>query len=177
MWYLPPVMMEEARFCPRCSARLEMREVNGAQRPRCPECGRVIYYDPKLAATVVVERDERVLMVRRAIQPGIGLWSLPGGYVDRGEVVEKAAAREVLEETGPAGGHHRPAGHLLRGGPSRGACGLQRPGGRRRGQGRAGGLGAWGSSSWTSCLPWPFPETQSSWRPGRSPGRAVRRLG
>ena len=100
MWYLPPVMMEEARFCPRCSARLEMREVNGAQRPRCPDCGRVIYYDPKLAATVVVERDDRVLMVRRAIQPGIGLWSLPGGYVDRGEVVEKAAAREVLEETG-----------------------------------------------------------------------------
>ena len=141
MWYLPPVMMEEARFCPRCSARLEMREVNGAQRPRCPECGRVIYYDPKLAATVVVERDERVLMVRRAIQPGIGLWSLPGGYVDRGEVVEKAAAREVLEETGSAGEHHRPAGHLLRGGPSRGACGLQCPGGRRRGQGRAGGLG------------------------------------
>lgn len=93
-------MMEEATFCPRCSARLEMKEVNGAQRPRCPECGRVIYYDPKLAATVVVERDDRVLMVRRAIQPGIGLWSLPGGYVDRGEVVEKAAAREVLEETG-----------------------------------------------------------------------------
>ena len=77
-----------------------MKEVNGAQRPRCPSCGRVIYYDPKLAATVVVERDDRVLMVRRAIQPGIGLWSLPGGYVDRGEVVEKAAAREVLEETG-----------------------------------------------------------------------------
>ncbi len=77
-----------------------MKEVNGAQRPRCPECGRVIYYDPKLAATVVVERDDRVLMVRRAIQPGIGLWSLPGGYVDRGEVVEVAAAREVLEETG-----------------------------------------------------------------------------
>ena len=100
MWYLPPVMMEEAKFCPRCSARLEMKEVNGAQRPRCPECGRVIYYDPKLAATVVVERDDRVLMVRRAIQPGIGLWSLPGGYVDRGEVVEVAAAREVLEETG-----------------------------------------------------------------------------
>jgi ADP-ribose pyrophosphatase YjhB (NUDIX family) len=41
-----------------------------------------------------------VLLVRRGIQPGMGLWSMPGGYVDRGEVVEKAAAREVLEETG-----------------------------------------------------------------------------
>ena len=39
-------------------------------------------------------------MIRRASQPGIGLWSIPGGYVDRGEVVEEAAAREVLEETG-----------------------------------------------------------------------------
>ena len=102
-----------------------MKEVNGAQRPRCPECGRVIYYDPKLAATVVVERDDRVLMVRRAIQPGIGLWSLPGGYVDRGEVVEVAAAREVLEETGLHVDHHWPAGPLLRGGPPGGACGLQ----------------------------------------------------
>ena len=40
------------------------------------------------------------MMVRRAVEPGIGLWSMPGGYVDRGEVVEEAAAREVLEETG-----------------------------------------------------------------------------
>ena len=41
-------------------------------------------------------------MVRRGIEPGVGLWSLPGGYVDRGEVVERAAEREVLEETGIA---------------------------------------------------------------------------
>ena len=39
-------------------------------------------------------------MVRRAIEPGYGLWSIPGGYVDRGEVVEEAAVREVWEETG-----------------------------------------------------------------------------
>ena len=39
-------------------------------------------------------------MLRRAVETGYGLWSLPGGYVDRGEVVEEAAAREVREETG-----------------------------------------------------------------------------
>ena len=66
----------------------------------CAACGRVIFYDPKLAATTVVESGGRVLFVRRLTQPGYGLWSLPGGYVDRGEVVEQAAAREVLEETG-----------------------------------------------------------------------------
>ncbi|MDP6495791.1 MAG: NUDIX domain-containing protein, partial [Dehalococcoidia bacterium] len=77
-----------------------MRDTQGLLRPVCPNCGRVIYYDPKVAATAVVEQDEKVLMVRRLVQPGLGLWSLPGGYVDRGEVVERAAAREVLEETG-----------------------------------------------------------------------------
>jgi len=60
----------------------------------------VVYYDPKIAATAIVERQSRVLMLRRANQTGYGLWSLPGGYVDRGEVVEEAAAREVEEETG-----------------------------------------------------------------------------
>jgi ADP-ribose pyrophosphatase YjhB (NUDIX family) len=93
-------MMEEDRFCTRCSAPLETKEIQGRPRPSCPSCGKVVYHDPKVAATVVVEQGGRVLMVRRAIQPGMGLWSLPGGYVDRGEVVERAAAREVLEETG-----------------------------------------------------------------------------
>ena len=93
-------MMEEDRYCPRCGTPLEMKDTQGSRRPSCPRCGKVIYYDPKLAATVVVEQDEKVLMVRRLTQPGLGLWSLPGGYVDQGEVVEQGAAREVLEETG-----------------------------------------------------------------------------
>ena len=74
--------------------------VQGTDRPVCPRCGRVIYHDPKVAAGAVVEHDGRVLMVKRGTEPGMGLWSLPGGYVDRGEVVESAAEREVLEETG-----------------------------------------------------------------------------
>lgn len=87
-------------YCPACASPLESQEVWGISRPVCRQCGHVVYYDPKVAATCIVERDGRVLMVRRAIQPGMGLWSMPGGYVDRGEVVEEAAAREVLEETG-----------------------------------------------------------------------------
>ena len=79
---------------------LEVRKVADKQRPVCPACGRVVYDDPKVAAICIVERDLKVLMVKRGNQPGIGLWSMPGGYVDRGEVVEEAAMREVLEETG-----------------------------------------------------------------------------
>jgi ADP-ribose pyrophosphatase YjhB (NUDIX family) len=66
----------------------------------CPSCGRVIFYDPKVAVICIVPRDGQVLMIRRGTDLGYGLWGLPGGYVDRGEVVEKAAAREVWEETG-----------------------------------------------------------------------------
>lgn len=93
-------MLDGDRYCPRCRAALVAKDVQGTLRPACPQCGKVLYYDPKLATAVVIEREGRVLMVRRATEPGLGLWSLPGGYVDRGEVVEAAAAREVLEETG-----------------------------------------------------------------------------
>ena len=88
------------KFCPICAARLELRATGENQRPTCPQCGHVVYYDPKVAAICIVERQGEILMVRRALEPGIGLWSIPGGYVDRGEVVEQAAAREVREETG-----------------------------------------------------------------------------
>ncbi len=99
MWYLLR-MSQEDRYCPGCGGPLALRWVHNAERPACSRCGRVIYYGPKLAAAVIVERGGKALMVRRAIEPGVGLWSLPGGYVDRGEALEEAAAREVLEETG-----------------------------------------------------------------------------
>ena len=93
-------MLPADQFCPGCGSLLERPETSGKPRPFCAQCRRVIYYDPKVAAVVVVARDSRILMVRRANPPGYGLWSVPGGYVDRGEVVEAAAAREVQEETG-----------------------------------------------------------------------------
>ncbi len=93
-------MLVDDKFCPSCAAALEAKEVAGRQRPVCTRCGRVVYYDPKVAAASIIERKGKILMVRRAIQPGYGLWSIPGGYVDRGEVVEEAAVREVWEETG-----------------------------------------------------------------------------
>ena len=93
-------MLEDDKYCPRCASPLEVRQVQGKDRPACTCCGRVVYHDPKVTAVTVVEHDGRVLMVKRGLEPGIGLWSLPGGYVDRGEPVEAAAKREVLEETG-----------------------------------------------------------------------------
>ena len=93
-------MPADDRFCPSCASPLEEKEVAGRHRPVCSKCGKVVFYDPKVAAICIVERGHRLLLVKRGNEPGYGLWSLPGGYVDRGEVVEAAAAREVWEETG-----------------------------------------------------------------------------
>ncbi len=88
------------KFCASCASPLERREVFGTERPACPQCGRVVFYDPKVAAVCVISRAGQVLMIRRGTDTGYGLWSLPGGFVDRGEVVESAAVREAWEETG-----------------------------------------------------------------------------
>ncbi len=92
--------MDDYKFCPHCGSNLSTISTEATVRPQCPGCKKIIYYDPKLAAATVVEKNGLFLMIKRAIQPQLGLWGFPGGYVDRGEVVENAAAREVLEETG-----------------------------------------------------------------------------
>ena len=88
---------DRARFCPRCGAALDAAPDDP---PTCAACGHVQWRDPKLAAGVLVAREGRVLLVQRNHHPGLGRWSFPSGYVDRGEVVEAAAAREVFEEAG-----------------------------------------------------------------------------
>ena len=88
--------MELPEYCGFCGGRLQRPEVGPAL---CPECKRVAYSDPKLAAACIVCINSKLLLVRRAIEPQIGKWSFPSGYVNRGEQVELAAAREVLEET------------------------------------------------------------------------------
>jgi 8-oxo-dGTP diphosphatase len=52
------------------------------------------------AGAVVRDAAGRLLLVRRAHEPALGLWSLPGGRIEPGETAEQAAAREVREETG-----------------------------------------------------------------------------
>jgi ADP-ribose pyrophosphatase YjhB (NUDIX family) len=61
----------------------------------------VFYLDPKLAVgTIISMPDGKIVLTRRAIEPGYGLWVFPGGYVDRGEDVRLAAVREAREEAG-----------------------------------------------------------------------------
>ena len=89
------------RFCPQCGGRLEKRLIKPGEPQRlvCTACGFVFYLDPKLSVIAVIPMEKGVVMVRRAINPGYGLWVVPGGFVDMGEVVEEAVVRETQEET------------------------------------------------------------------------------
>lgn len=90
-------------YCPTCAGALELRLLKRGdpQRHVCTRCGQVLYLDPKVAVgTIIRTADDRLVLVRRAIEPGYGKWVFPGGYVDRGEEVEAAAIREAKEEAG-----------------------------------------------------------------------------
>lgn len=93
----------EYRFCPACGGPLESRRLKASDPDRlvCAACGFVFYMDPKVAVgTIIRAQDDRIVLVRRAIEPGYGLWVFPGGYVDRGEEITAAALREAREESG-----------------------------------------------------------------------------
>ena len=91
------------RFCPRCGSALERRLLKSTEPERlvCSGCGFVFYLDPKIAVgTIIRSASDRIVLVRRAIDPGYGKWVFPGGYVDRGETLTAAAIREAREECG-----------------------------------------------------------------------------
>jgi 8-oxo-dGTP diphosphatase len=94
---------ERFRFCPRCGGPFERRLLKATEPERlvCTKCGFVFYLDPKIAVgTIIRSPAQRIVLVRRAIDPGYGKWVFPGGYVDRGERLVAAALREAREECG-----------------------------------------------------------------------------
>lgn len=92
---------ETYKYCPQCGGGLEERLLKPGEPLRlvCTACGFVFYIDPKLAVIALVPLADGLVLVRRAIDPGYGLWVVPGGFVDAGERLEDAVVRETLEET------------------------------------------------------------------------------
>ncbi len=90
------------RFCPLCGASLRREPVPPDHREQsvCSRCRFVFYLNPKVVGATIPELDGRVLLTRRSINPGRGLWTFPGGFVDFGESVTDASVRETFEETG-----------------------------------------------------------------------------
>ncbi|MEO7119398.1 MAG: NUDIX hydrolase [Candidatus Limnocylindrales bacterium] len=90
-------------FCSRCGAPLHFGPVAGEDRHRlsCDECGFISYVNPRLVVTSIpVTAAGEVVLLRRGIEPGLGAWAQPGGFLEIDETAEQGAVRETLEETG-----------------------------------------------------------------------------
>ena len=90
------------RFCAHCGGPLAEGWVESEQRlrARCSSCGRIASRNPQVLVSTIVAVGERILLCRRANDPAAGTWAIPGGFMECGETLEEAAARETLEETG-----------------------------------------------------------------------------
>lgn len=97
---LPLTLGEEPRFCPACGEAVEGRLLEGDHRPRlvCPN-GHVTWRNPRIVVATIPVREGRVFLARRAIDPGRGRWTCPGGFLELGEAAQEGARRETEEET------------------------------------------------------------------------------
>ncbi|MEO8468440.1 MAG: NUDIX hydrolase [Chloroflexota bacterium] len=99
----PAWLADSIRFCSRCGTKLRLGAIDGEDRHRshCPGCGHIAYVNPRLVVTVLpIADDGKVILIRRGIEPGFGLWAQPGGFLEIDETVNEAAVREAMEETG-----------------------------------------------------------------------------
>lgn len=90
------------RYCPNCGAPIEFRIPEGDDRKRsvCSATGEIFYDNPRNVVGCLIERDGAILMCRRAIEPRLGFWTLPAGFLELGETTPEGAARETFEEAG-----------------------------------------------------------------------------
>ena len=88
------------KYCTACGAELSLRIPTGDQRPRhvCSVCGSIHYLNPKLVVGTLPVWQGQILLCRRAIEPRLGFWTLPAGFMEIGESTDEAAVRETLEE-------------------------------------------------------------------------------
>ena len=88
------------KFCSECGQTVTARIPSGDTRSRfiCDHCETIHYQNPRIVAGVLATHKRHVLLCRRAIEPRIGYWTLPAGYMENGETTEEAALRETWEE-------------------------------------------------------------------------------
>lgn len=90
------------RYCQLCGADIAFIVPAGDSLPRhvCTTCGHIHYENPRLIVGCIATWEERLLLCRRAIEPRLGYWTLPAGFMENGETTAAAAARETIEEAG-----------------------------------------------------------------------------
>jgi ADP-ribose pyrophosphatase YjhB (NUDIX family) len=100
---VPPWLASTLNYCSRCGGELAFGPVEGEERERlaCSSCGFIAYVNPRLVVTTIpVTPHGEVVLLRRGIEPGYGMWAQPGGFLEVDETVNEGAVRETLEETG-----------------------------------------------------------------------------
>jgi ADP-ribose pyrophosphatase YjhB (NUDIX family) len=108
-------------FCPNCGGPVNRQIPDNDDRPRdvCNACQIVHYHNPKMVVGCIPEFQDKILLCRRAIEPRLGYWTIPAGFLENRETVTQGARREAFEETGSdmeildLGGHGRPPIRLL----------------------------------------------------------------
>ncbi len=87
-------------FCSACGKPVVVKIPEGDHLPRfvCPACGTIHYQNPRIIAGCVIETEGKILLCKRAIEPRLGYWTIPAGFMENGESVQNAAAREAIEE-------------------------------------------------------------------------------
>lgn len=88
------------RFCPNCATRLAEREFEGKKKLACPFCTYVHWNNPIHVAVALVPHRDGLVLVKRKVEPKVGMWAMPAGYLETGEGPEAAAVREAKEEAG-----------------------------------------------------------------------------
>jgi ADP-ribose pyrophosphatase YjhB (NUDIX family) len=90
------------KYCPECGTRLEAHWISteGRERLVCALCAKIRYENPRILVALMLTCGDRLLLCRRAQQPSLGAWTPPSGFMERGETLDRAAAREALEEAG-----------------------------------------------------------------------------
>lgn len=95
--------MKDYKFCPICGKPLQTGIIEKKKRGYCPHCGFINYKNPLPSVGAVAIEDEKILLIKRGIEPGKGFWALPSGFIEKNENPEDACLRELKEETGMQG--------------------------------------------------------------------------
>ncbi len=99
---VPRWMAHHLNFCSSCGTSLSFGAIPGEDRDRlsCRSCGHIVYVNPRLVVTTLpITDDGEIVLLRRGIEPGLGSWAQPGGFLEVDETVNQAAIRETWEET------------------------------------------------------------------------------